>query len=203
MEASRPARSCKVCWLLAFVALLLLVIGTACGGGGAKGLSAEEYFKKLGAIADDTHAKGMTAQPSQTVAEGLSLDQQKQQAIDFLNAILRIYEGASTQLQDLKPPTELQGQHDALVNAVDIGVKTYRGFADEVKNIPASGISDYLKTKVFSQSTFEAFGRACSALQTAADGRNIHVNLRCTSNNIADVPTASSVLLPASLQPGV
>jgi len=145
----------------------------------AQSPSAEDYFKKLGAITEDVKAMETAAQPSETAIANLSPDQFKQTGTDFLNTVITILAGATAQVKDLQPPQDLQGEHDTLVKELDKLVTTLRNFADEAKSVPASGIKDFFQTKVFTQSTSASFDAACSALQTAAGSKNIDVNLNC------------------------
>jgi len=162
---------------IAATVLILGAIAAGCNGGG--GLSAKEYFNKLEAIAKETQEKESAAQPSEEDSAGLTPDQVKEQGTKFLDSSAAINEDALTKVKELDPPGDLQKAHDRLVAAESDMAKRFRGFADEVRDIPPEDIEDFFNSQVFVESTFAEFDAACSALQDLADGKNIDVDLNC------------------------
>ena len=168
-------------WLpLLGIGAALLAAAGACGGGGGKSLSAEEYFKKVEAIGNESTDKQNAAAPSDEEVANLAPDELKQRGIEFLNAEAVIFDDAMKKVEDLNPPDDIQDAHDALVEKGNALGGTFRGFANEAKDVPPEQIEDFFNTKVFAESTFAPFDEACSALQRIAEGKNIDVDLNCT-----------------------
>ena len=162
------------------VAATLLILGTAAVGcSGAEALSAEEYFNKLEAVANETQEKESAAQPSEADSASLTPDEVKEQGIAVLNSSAAINEDALKKVDDLDPPDDLQEAHDRLVAAESDMATRFRDFAAEVRNIPPEGIEEFFNSQVFVESTFEDFDAACSALQDLANGKKIDVDLNC------------------------
>ena len=167
----------RILLVFSLAAVVLGMLAVACGGGGA--LSAEEYFNKLEAIANETQEKESTAQPSEEDSASLTPDQVKEQGSEFLDSSATINEDALQKVEDLDPPDDLQEAHDRLVAAESDMATRFRDFADEVRDIPPEGVEDFFNSQVFVESTFADFDAACSALQDLADGKNIDVDLNC------------------------
>ena len=164
---------------LAIATALLALGAVAVGCGGTEALSAEEYFNKLEAIANETQEKESAAQPSEEDSASLTPDQVKEQGSEFLDSSATINEDALKKVEDLDPPDDLQEAHDRLVAAEDDMATRFRDFAAEVRDIPPEGIEDFFNSQVFVESTFADFDAACSVLQDLANGKNIDVNLNC------------------------
>ena len=170
----------RVRWLLLLGAGLAVVLALgACGGGGER-LSAEDYFKKLEAISNDTSEKESAVQPSEEETANQTPEELKQTAIEFLNSTAAILEEGAKKAEDLNPPDDIQGAHDNAVQRLKGEAKTFRDFAIELKNVPPEGVEDFFSSKVFVKSTFTPFWLACLALQKIADDRSIDADLRCT-----------------------
>ena len=167
----------RILLVFSLAAVVLGMLAVACGGGGA--LSAEEYFNKLEAIANETQEKESSAQPSEEDSASLTPDQVKEQGIEFLDSSATINEDALQKVEDLDPPDDLQEAHDRLVAAESDMATRFRDFADEVRDVPPEGVEDFFNSQVFVESTFADFDAACSALQDLADGKNIDVDLNC------------------------
>ena len=171
-------RTLKLRWLaLAGLGLALAALANACGGGG--GLSAEEYFQELRAIADEAEQKATAAVPSDEEAASSTLDEQKQTGIEFLASLVSIYEEATGRVEDLNPPDDIQDAHDDLVAAVEELTSTFGDLADQAQDIAPEDIEDFFNTQAFGASTFAEFDQACSAVQDIADDKGIDVDLNC------------------------
>ncbi len=167
-------------WLafLAGLGLAVAALANACGGGGG-GLSAEEYFRKLEAIANETQQQESAAQPSEEEAANLTLDEQKETGIELLNAFASITDDAAKKTDELNPPNDIQEEHDNLVAEAQNLAQTLSDFAAEAEDIPPEGVEEFFNSRVFVQSTFAAFDQACLALQQIADDEGVGVNLNC------------------------
>jgi hypothetical protein len=164
---------------LAIAATLLTLGAVAVGCGGTEALSAEEYFNRLEAIANETQEKESAAQPSEEDSASLTPDEVKERGAKFLNSSAAINEDALKKVEDLKPPDDLQEAHGRLVAAEDDMAKRFRDFAAEVRDIPPEDVEDFFNSQVFVESTFADFDAACSALQDLADDKDIDVDLSC------------------------
>ena len=171
-------RTLKLRWLaLAGLGLALAALANACGDGG--GLSAEEYFQKLQAIAGETEQKATAAVPSEEEVANFTLDEQKQTGIEFLASLVSIYEEATGRVEDLNPPDDIQDAHDDLVAGAKELTSTFRDLANQAQDIAPEDIEDFFNTEVFGPSTFAEFDEACSAVQDLADDKGIDADLNC------------------------
>ena len=170
----------RVRWLLLLGAGLAVVLALgACGGGGER-LSAEDYFKKLEAISNDTSEKESAVQPSEEETANQTPEELKQTAIEFLNSTAAILEEGAKKAEDLNPPDDIQDAHEAAINGFKAEARTFTDFADELQDVAPEDVEDFFNSKVFVESTFAASRQACLALQGVADDRNIDADLRCT-----------------------
>jgi len=167
-------------WQLFLVLSALLLLGTAACGGGTKKLSAGDYLQKVQSIAETSTEEETAAFPSEEEAASLSAEEQKQAGIDGLRNLADIIEDAIKQVDDLKPPEDLQQAHAALVEEGNSLAQNFRDLADQAADVPPDGIDDFFNTQVFAEATFAPFDEACSALQDLGADQGIEVNLHCT-----------------------
>jgi hypothetical protein len=171
----------KAGWPILAALGVLLLLGAACGGGGgSKRLSAEDYFQKVQSIAETATEEENGAFPSEEESANFSPEEQKQAGIDGLKSVASLNQDAIKQIDDLKPPEDLQQAHDALVEEGNSLAQNFRDLADQAENVPPDGIEDFFSTQVFVEATFAPFDEACSALQDLGAGQGIEVNLHCT-----------------------
>ena len=158
----------------------LLLLGAAACGGGSKRLSAKEYLPKVQSIAESSTEDENNAFPSDEESANFSPEEQKQAGIDGLRSLASIIEDAIKQVDDLKPPEDLQQAHDALVEEGDSLAQSFGDLADQAEDVPPDGIENFFNTKVFVEATFAPFDEACSALQDLGAQDGVKVNLHCT-----------------------
>ena len=159
---------------------LVVLVGTATCGGGSKRLSAEEYLQKVQSIAETSSDEENAAFPSEGESANFSPEEGKQAGIDGLRSIASITEDAIKQVDDLKPPEDLQQAHDALVEEGNSLAQSFRDLADQAEDVPPDGIGDFFNTEVFVEATFASFDEACSALQDLGAEQGVEVDLHCT-----------------------
>jgi hypothetical protein len=159
---------------------LLLLFGAAACGGGSKRLSAEEYLQKVQSIAATATEEENAAFPSDEESANFSPEEQKQAGIDGLRSLASIIEDTIKQIDDLKPPEDLQQAHDALVEEGNSLAQGFQDMADQAEDVPPDGIEDFFNTQVFVEATFAPFDEACSALQDLGAQQGVEVDLHCT-----------------------
>ena len=159
---------------------LLLLLGAAACGSGSKRLSAEEYLQKVQSIAESSADEENAAFPSDEESANFSPEEQKQAGIDGLRSVADISEDAIKQIDDLKPPGNLQQAHDALVEDGNSLAQGFTDLADQAEDVPPDGIEDFFNTQVFVEATFAPFDQACSALQDLGAQQGVEVDLHCT-----------------------
>lgn len=158
----------------------LLLLGAAACGGGSKRMSAEDYLQKVQTIAETAIEEETAAFPSEEELANLSPEERKQAGIDSLRSVASINEDAIKQVDDLKPPEDLQQAHDALVEEGNSLAQGFRDLADQAEDVPPDGIDDFFNTQVFAEATFAPFDEACSALQDLGAQQGVEVDLHCT-----------------------
>ena len=170
----------KAGWPVLAALGLLLLLGAAACGGGSKRLSAEEYLQKVQSIAETSAEEENAAFPSDEESANFSPEEQKQAGIDGLGSLASIIEDAIKQVDDLKPPEDLQQAHDALVEEANSLAQGFRDLADQAEDVTPDGIEDFFNTQVFVEDTFAPFDEACSALQDLGTQQGVEVDLHCT-----------------------
>jgi hypothetical protein len=167
-------------WPLFLALGVLLLLGAAACGGGSKRLSTEDYLQKVQSIAETATEEENGAFPSDEESANLSPEEKKQAGIDGLRSFASITGDAIKQVDDLKPPKDLQQAHDALVEEGNSLSQSFGDLADQAEDVPPDGIDDFFNTQVFVESTFAPFDEACSALQDLGAQQGVEVDLHCT-----------------------
>jgi hypothetical protein len=167
-------------WLVLAALALLGALGAAACGGGSKRLSTTEYLQKVQAIAEKATEEESAAFPSEEESASLSPEEQKQAGIDGLRSFASIIQDAIDQIDDLKPPKDLEQAHDDVVQEANKLAMSFEDLADQAEDIPPAGIGDFFGSQVFAEATFASFDKACSALQALGAQQGVDVDLHCT-----------------------
>jgi hypothetical protein len=173
--------------LAALLCLLTLAGSAACGGdgdkeagGGANGLTLDEYYQQL-AAAIDTLAADASAVVDEAAANtgDAGIDEQKQGATSFITGFAAAFTSFAEEAGGLEPPVEAVDAHAELVDATNDFVDAANGLLDQVD---AAQSLDELGA-LFSDETVTAAGQrsetACNDLQSIAGDNNINVQLNC------------------------
>ncbi len=167
---------------LFLIAAALLALVAACGGGGGGdgGLTLEEYFQQLDAIADDADKRFEALNRDLFPEEGFDSEEEEVEAnrasVDGAIAIDRDILDA---LNGIDPPPQAELAHDEFVAAVSQLLEVIRNVSDQLEDVDSASELD----EVFVASGIEAAGdrseQACFALQDVAVANGIDVDLTC------------------------
>ena len=148
------------------------VLIAACGGGDDDPLSASEYFERLQAISTQTNAD----------QDALADPESFEDFASTLNRQADILEDARDDVEDLTPPSSVEGAHNAFVSSLEEFSTSTRDLADDLDGV--DNAADF--EAAFDASGFEGvttrFETVCSDLQAAAVANSITVDLDCGSD---------------------
>lgn len=156
---------------------MLTLAATACGGGGS---TLQEYFDELHGIQTSFEQKGKDLQAElQTKLQGVTTQAEALPLFKgFLEDSLTAADGLVADLDAIDPPSEVQSQHQDLVDAAKAirgGLSDVIDRFDEFASIDE--ISQFFTTDL---ADIEQQGTdACNSLQTVADDNDVNVDLSC------------------------
>lgn len=164
---------------------LVLVAGSGCGGGGSE-LSLEEYFRQMGAIAQelDENQSDLAEKYDEDVNAAADEEEMLRLTAHFFEDGAEQTRAALDKVKKLNPPSEVRGEHKEFVAAGEALVALFPDViqrardAKSVKDIET--LADELDGPPFSDAGNRS-DEACFALQEIADANNIDVDLTCGS----------------------
>ncbi len=165
--------------LIAGLAVALVALAAACGGGGGKELTLQEYFQRLDAIAKDADAR-FQAGPFTTIGDETATLQTRIDALrKALPEAISINKDAQSKLEELKPPAQAQANHDELVAALKAEIKAFEDSIGPAKDVKSeSDFNDFFSDNKVDVAA-QRFTDACNAAQKMATDNNISVDLKC------------------------
>ena len=158
-------------------ALVLLLLAGAC----SRSLSTQEYFTEVGDI--NKHVKDAENAASDDLSQVLTNPtQDPEQAVtafeEYLTTLLEAANQALKDLDDLTPPSDVQEQHDAFLQAQTALVAGLQKVLDDVEGASASEIQSIMSAHTQEMTTLsEDADKACRDLQAAADEAGVKVDL--------------------------
>jgi len=166
-------------FVLLVIAALLLALGSiaaACGGDDE--LTLEEYFQRIDALfneADERFQPLVEALDQEFYSEAEQIEATRA----FFNADIPILRDFVDGLDDLDPPTEVEGPHEEAVAGGRELVEFLQGFTDRFADVESTSELEEILDDTELEAASDRFDDACLALQDIADANGIAVDLEC------------------------
>ena len=122
--------------LAGFVALLAVLVGSACGGGGdGDRLTREEFTSQANAICRDFDKKIDAIDEPQSIAD----------VVDFADEAIPIFEDGLNRLGELEPPEDLQAKVDEWLGVGDEILEALRDLRDAAEDKNQARVQQILR----------------------------------------------------------
>lgn len=156
----------------------VMTLLAACGG---SSMTLEEYFTKIEGIqqtANDESSKALedissVTEPPATPEEARDL------YLPILESFTEIAQDAADSASAIDPPGDVADAHEAYVSAVEAQAEFFAGVRDELRAEGSDAEAVMQEASADGEGLSTATTAACDALQKAADGEGIEVDLQC------------------------
>lgn len=159
------------------IALLVIwLTAAACGGGGGRVLSLDEYFRQLDA-AQETYASA-SASVASSYPRALEDVGETREAFTFSSENTRTFQHT---LEDMRAPIEVVDVHDETIAALDLLAGAQEAVAAELEDVETLDAMNAVLDahRQDSDDAFSRLGAACNAGQRIAREHGIDVDLEC------------------------
>lgn len=150
--------------------LTLAATAAACGGDG-ESVTLDQYFEQVAAF-----ETGVTGDLDELEAEFPDAFDDLEQTQGFLDSSADVIRERLAGLEETEPPTEVEGAHEAYVDAVAGLAESFQAYADDLASESPPEMGDVLAGV---QEAGDQLEQACIALQVIADAAGIDVDLDC------------------------
>jgi hypothetical protein len=163
--------------VLAVVAGSLLL--TACGGGGKKEISLDEYFRQFDAV-EESMKTSVSALDEQS---GEAVGQDVQATRDYVDNYYSIVQQGLNDVKALQPPAEAKDAQDEFVASLANMLSLWQDLSARLAEVQTTEELQTLLTGLETETqwldTSQKFTEACRALQAIATDKGIDVTLDC------------------------
>jgi hypothetical protein len=155
-------------------------LAAACGSGG-EALTLEEYFQRVDEIGGEAEA-GFEEGAAEPPAEDASEEEVATFAQDSIRQSATVLQEARDSLDELDPPSEVEGPHGQFISALGKEAEAIQAVADGLPDALSTSDLEALDAEFDTPELNEAYeqqNKACLALQAVADKNEIDVDLEC------------------------
>ena len=178
------------------IALTLAVLVAGC----SQGISLQEYFSQMEQIAQGHKKKADALEKSADEEMANATDEAAQVALiqAFFADNLDLAESSLTGIQEVSPPSEVEEQHQAFLDAFESMVAAFQEASTSIEDASTgadvSAVIEEMGPQM--EEISGEFDTACTNLQKIADENDIQANLDCgegSDSGASPAPTAAPV----------